>query len=183
MKNEGTRLNNFVKLVMIAVAISALGLSACAKRSESDLTAAGDETNGSNSANGGNIDSGSIDGSGRGGKSGSGSAAGLGTIYFDYDSSKLSNETKQALKAAASSLKSKKSMTINIEGHADERGSNEYNLALGQRRANAVRDYLTALGLGKISLKTISYGEERPAVNGTDESAYAKNRRVEFETR
>lgn len=183
MKNVTNRSKNLAKILVVTLAVAALGLSACAKRSDSDLTAGGDETNGSGqgSANGGNIESGSINDSGRGGKSGS--VAGLSTIYFDYDSAKLSNETKQTLKAAVGSLKSAKSMTVNIEGHADERGSNEYNLALGQRRANAVRDYLSALGLGKVKLKTISYGEERPAVNGTDESAYAKNRRVEFETR
>jgi peptidoglycan-associated lipoprotein len=71
-------------------------------------------------------------------------------------------------------------VTLTVEGHADERGTREYNLALGERRANSVRDYLVALGINPARLSTVSYGEERPAVLGSSESAWAQNRRGVF---
>ncbi len=99
-------------------------------------------------------------------------------VYFAFDKSTLSEEARETLKAQAGWLKEYEGVTVTIEGHADERGTREYNLALGERRANAVKDYLTALGVDPNRLRTISYGEERPAVVGHDKEAWAKNRRA-----
>lgn len=104
----------------------------------------------------------------------------LETVYFDYDSFTLQPEARQALERTAAWLQANSSVKVTIEGHCDERGSDEYNLALGERRAIAVKNYLTTLGIVAERLITISYGEEQPAVDGQNESAWSKNRRAEF---
>jgi peptidoglycan-associated lipoprotein len=103
-------------------------------------------------------------------------------IYFDYDQSSLSEAGKRTSQAIADLMKEVPEITARVEGHADERGTNEYNLALGERRAKTVQDYLANLGVKAGRLNLISYGEEKPAVDGHDESAFSKNRRVEFTT-
>ncbi len=100
--------------------------------------------------------------------------------YFDYDSYSLRADARDALKTNAVWLKKNKSATIQVEGHCDERGTTEYNLALGERRANAARDYLLKLGVPRSRLSVISYGEERPSDTGHDDSAWSKNRRAVF---
>lgn len=100
--------------------------------------------------------------------------------YFDYDSYTLRADARNALKENASWLKKNKNVNVQIEGHCDERGTTEYNLALGERRANAARDFLARLGVPKSRLSVISYGEERPADAGHDESAWSSNRRAAF---
>jgi peptidoglycan-associated lipoprotein len=107
-------------------------------------------------------------------------ATGLQTIYFDYDSSALREDARAALAANAEKINQVPGVLIQCAGHCDERGTQEYNLALGERRALAVRDYLISLGVPAERLVTISYGEEMPAVPGSNESAWAQNRRVEF---
>lgn len=97
--------------------------------------------------------------------------------YFAYDSSALTTDSQRRLEKQAEWLKKHGDVEVTIEGHADERGTREYNLALGERRANAVKDFLTTLGIDSGRIDTISYGKERPAVLGSNESAYAKNRR------
>jgi len=104
----------------------------------------------------------------------------LQTIYFDYDSSALKPAAKAKLEKGADWLKRNPKVNAQIEGHCDERGTNEYNLALGERRALAARRYLISLGISTDRIFTISYGEERPAVEGHDESAWKFNRRGEF---
>ena len=104
----------------------------------------------------------------------------LRTVYFGYNSNEVDDEAKATLQANAAWLKAHTKYTVEIGGHCDERGSIGYNVALGDRRAAAVRSYLTGLGVGAGQLVTVSYGEERPAVPGHDESAWAKNRRAEF---
>ena len=104
----------------------------------------------------------------------------LKTVYFDYDSSNLSDAEVSILQANAAWLKANSRVSVEIGGHCDDRGTINYNLALGDRRAGAVRDYLVTLGIPASRLKTVSYGEERPAVPGTDDAARAKNRRAEF---
>ncbi len=125
---------------------------------------------------------GSGDGAGASSAAGSRSAAAeaLETIYFAFDSFLLSEEARQSLLKNAQWLKENNSVRITIEGHADERGSDEYNLALGEKRATMVKRYLVGLGIAPERLSTISYGEEKPAVKGNDESAWSKNRRAEF---
>ncbi len=104
----------------------------------------------------------------------------LRTVYFDYDSADLSEDTKAALAANGSWLLSHSDVQVQIEGHCDERGTDEYNLALGDKRAQAVSDFLVSYGVAPDRLTTISYGEEKPTDMGHDESAWAKNRRAEF---
>jgi peptidoglycan-associated lipoprotein len=99
-------------------------------------------------------------------------------VYFDYDESTLTEDTRDKLSRNADLLKSNAQFSVTIEGHADERGTNEYNLALGERRANAVRDYLGSLGVAAGRLRTLSYGEERPVCTKVEESCWSQNRRA-----
>jgi len=101
-------------------------------------------------------------------------------VFFDFDKYDLKPEGRSSVEALAAWLNSFPAVTLTLEGHADERGTREYNLALGERRANAVKDYLIALGINAGRLTTISYGEERPAVPGSYEEAWAQNRRSQF---
>ena len=104
------------------------------------------------------------------------------TVYFDFDSYEIRSDARPALRenADAISAGAAPGAQITVEGHCDERGSSEYNLALGERRANAVKRYLVDLGVPSSRLRSVSYGEDRPAVNGHDESAWRYNRRAEF---
>lgn len=103
------------------------------------------------------------------------------TVYFDFDRSDLRQDARNILtKNAEILLKSRPAQKIRIEGHCDERGSAEYNLALGERRATSAMQYLITLGVQPERLSIVSYGKEKPAVQGHDEEAWAKNRRAEF---
>lgn len=104
----------------------------------------------------------------------------LRTVYFALDSSLLDDAARAALDADAKLLRDNAGWKIQLQGNCDERGTPEYNQALGQRRADAVRDYLVGAGVDASRLTTISYGKENPAVQGSDEAAWAKNRRVDF---
>lgn len=101
-------------------------------------------------------------------------------IYFDFDKFDLKDESKEVLKSKAEILKKYADWKMLIEGHCDERGTEEYNLALGERRARAAYEYLVVLGVPSSRLKIVSFGEEKPAVEGSGEAAWAKNRRDEF---
>lgn len=101
-------------------------------------------------------------------------------VYFDYDSFEVKPEYAATLEANAKYLAANRSRRLALEGHTDERGGREYNLALGQKRAEAVRRALSLLGVGDGQVEPVSFGEEKPAVNGLNEAAYSKNRRVEF---
>ena len=107
-------------------------------------------------------------------------AAATSTVFFAFDDYTLSSETQDQLAELATYLKQNSGDVLQIEGHCDERGSIEYNLALGQRRAASVKDYLVQMGVDPSRVTTISYGEERPAVEGHNEAAWSKNRRAEF---
>lgn len=102
------------------------------------------------------------------------------TVYFAFDDYTLTGEAQGKLDALSGHLKDSQNAVVQVEGHCDERGSTEYNLALGQRRAQSVRDYLAKLGIEAGRLSIISYGEEKPASDGHDESAWSQNRRAEF---
>ena len=102
------------------------------------------------------------------------------TVYFEFDKFNLNSKSLQTLKSAVVAMKDNPSIKITISGHADERGTREYNLALGQRRAEAVRDYFAVNGISNNRIKVKSYGEEKPLSNGSDESSYSKNRRAEI---
>ncbi len=105
----------------------------------------------------------------------------LEPVYFDYDRAMIRDDQKPTLRSNSSAIAGKGSWrAVVVEGHCDERGSEEYNLALGERRANAVKQYLVNLGVSGADLDTVSFGESKPAVQGHDESAWRWNRRAEF---
>lgn len=106
--------------------------------------------------------------------------SGLVTVNFEYDKSSLSSDAKKKLQQNFNWMTANPQAKVQIEGHCDARGSIEYNLALGERRANSVKNYLIHLGVAKARLSTISYGEEKPLSAGESEGAYAKNRRANF---
>jgi peptidoglycan-associated lipoprotein len=130
---------------------------------------------------------------GKAGKAGSGSASIFGSakqtpadklisvgdrVLFDYDSSELSSDAKLTLDKQSRFLRVNSDLTFTIEGHCDERGTREYNLALGEKRATAVRDYLVIEGISPDRIRVISYGKEKPAVVGSNDMAWSKNRRA-----
>jgi peptidoglycan-associated lipoprotein len=101
-------------------------------------------------------------------------------IYFEYDSSEVRSEYRSAIEAHSAYLSQNSDTTITLEGHADERGSREYNLALGERRAQAIKQQMLLLGASSSQIRLVSYGEERPDVDGHDEASWQQNRRVEI---
>lgn len=105
----------------------------------------------------------------------------LETIYFEYDADELRDDARASLDAKIAILNANPGLRIRVAGHCDERGSDEYNIALGRRRAEAAKRYLTDRGVDASRIETSSFGRERPAVQGTTEEAWSKNRRDEFE--
>lgn len=114
------------------------------------------------------------------GSSDQSTAGGLQTIYFDFDSSNLSSAGRMTLESNAQFLKDNDNIDVQVEGHCDERGGEQYNLALGERRARAIKDYLVALGVESARVSIISFGKTTPLEFGHDESAWARNRRGNF---
>ncbi len=114
------------------------------------------------------------------GDSDSGKAMGLQTVHFPYDSFSINGDAKSTLKSNADILKGNTGVKVQIEGHADQRGGIQYNIALGEKRANAVKKYLEGAGIAGDRVTTISYGKERPIDPSENEEAYAKNRRANF---
>ncbi len=104
----------------------------------------------------------------------------LGDVYFDFDRAELRGEARERLARNGEFLRSRPEFLVTIEGHCDERGTNEYNLALGERRATATRDYLVSLGVAASRIRIISYGEERPVCRESNESCWGQNRRSHF---
>ena len=173
------------RMQVLAVAVLVLGLAACQKPIKPDETEAPPaDTSAATSA-------------GLGGEA----AAGAGTatspvltaqqqaladlksrsvVYFDFDSSEISPQYVQVVAAHAAYLVKFPTARVRLEGHTDERGSREYNIGLGERRAQTVRRALMVQGVAEAQITTVSYGEERPAVEGSDEAAFAQNRRVEM---
>ncbi len=170
---------NTVRLVIVAAATVALG--ACASNDIPDPDPVYDST--------ADMDSGSASSSGFDDDGmGAGEFFGddgmqddlMSVIYFDFDQSELRSEYGDLLARHAQQLASDSRMRIRLEGHADERGSREYNIGLGERRSQAVRRMLMIQGATAAQISTVSFGEERPASIGSDEDAYALNRRVEI---
>lgn len=165
---------------LILVLMSAVVLSGCPKKQQTlpDAGATASDSGASTSGSTGNDVS--------GGAMGADQAAiaalqRAGTvIYFDYDRAEIKSEYVGIVTAHAQFLNANPARKLRLEGHSDERGSREYNIGLGERRAQSVRRALLLQGVNETQLTTVSYGEERPAVQGSDETAYAKNRRVEL---
>ena len=128
-------------------------------------------------------DNGGVNGQGLGGQGMNGDAAGAAgrkVIYFDFDKSEIKPEFAPIVTANAQNLSSHPNLKIKLEGNTDERGTREYNIGLGERRAQAVRRALMLQGVSQNQITTVSFGAERPAVEGDDEAAWAQNRRVEL---
>jgi len=104
----------------------------------------------------------------------------IGDVYFAFDRYELSDSARDRLSKNGSFLNEHSDFVVTIEGHCDERGTNDYNIALGDRRANAARDFLESLGVSGSRVKTLSYGEERPVCTSSDETCWSQNRRAEF---
>jgi len=166
-------------LVLLIVMLAAIGLGACGKKPVKPDESSQQTTQDPN-ANGAGVGSANADSSD---DTTQGPLEGLlakRTIYFDFDSSEIRGEGTDIVAAHAKYLAQRGGMKVRLEGHTDERGSREYNIGLGERRAQAVRRALLLQGATEAQLSTVSYGEERPAAAGSDEAAWAKNRRVEI---
>ncbi|HSG64457.1 MAG TPA: peptidoglycan-associated lipoprotein Pal [Gammaproteobacteria bacterium] len=167
--------------LLLLVTTLALGLAACGgnRATQADAAGAGMGAGGAGASTAGM--------GGAGGPEVFREVPGQGTgplsrlvIYFDYDQSDIRAEYNEVLAAHGGYLAANSTAGLRLEGHADERGSREYNIGLGERRAQAVRRALLLQGAGAVQLTTVSYGEERPAAFGSDEEAYSLNRRVEL---
>ncbi|HYQ40177.1 MAG TPA: peptidoglycan-associated lipoprotein Pal [Pseudomonas sp.] len=154
----------------------ALALAVAAGCSSKGGDAAGQGAVDPNAGYGAN--SGAVDGS-LGGSGDEAALRAITTFYFEYDSSDLKPEAMRALDVHAKDLQSSGQRVV-LEGHTDERGTREYNMALGERRAKAVQRYLMLQGVSPAQLELVSYGEERPVVTGSGEESWAQNRRVEL---
>ena len=110
----------------------------------------------------------------------SGRIPGLSTVYFGYDKANLTDDARKRLAENAQWIKNNPNVTIQVEGHTDDRGSVEYNLALGERRAKAVKTYLSSMGVDAKRMTVISYGKEKPVAQGDSEASWGKNRRANF---
>jgi peptidoglycan-associated lipoprotein len=169
---------------VVAVAVLSLGLAACQKPTKPDTTTAPP------------ADTGAASSAGLGGEAAAGAGSTATTltpqqqalaaiqrkniVFFAFDSAEIAPDYLPVVAAHAQYLVKYPSARVRLEGHTDERGSREYNIGLGERRAQTVRRALLAQGVAESQITTVSYGEERPAVEGSDEAAFAQNRRVEL---
>ncbi|MBU6208120.1 MAG: peptidoglycan-associated lipoprotein Pal [Alphaproteobacteria bacterium] len=164
------------KLVLIAVAASALSLVACSKKPPKDLPPPPVGAPGANSS--ATVPPPMPQGPVPGSRDDFLAKVAADRVFFDTNRSDLDETARSTLDSQAKWLLQYPAVRITIEGHCDERGTREYNLALGERRANAAKNYLVAAGVNVARINTISYGKERPAVLGSNEAAWAKNRRA-----
>jgi peptidoglycan-associated lipoprotein len=165
-----------MKLKLVCVSLLSLGfIAGCA--STSDKSDAGAD------AKGGAATSGAGDTKSAGGSAVGDSAALLAKkrVHFEFDSSKLDDESKAIVQAHSKHLASNANLKVKLEGHTDERGSREYNLALGERRAKSVNDLMKALNIDSKRVSSVSFGEEKPMANDHNEAAWRQNRRVEIQ--
>ena len=159
----------------LTVMAGALALSACKTTAPDVLPPDPIPDNGGGANNGSTVDQGPAVGSQAHFEQ---TVNGQNVIFFDTDRFNIDSSDAAALQTQAQYLARYPTVSITIEGHADERGTREYNLALGERRANSAKNYLVSLGISESRLRTVSYGEERPAATGADERAWARNRRA-----
>lgn len=175
------------KNILLSISLTtALFLGACASSSKHDASQGGDQAGGGTTSgyNDGGLDANAQGGGGQIGADDARTAAERqltnNVVYFEYDSSSIKAEYQAVVDAYARYLVANPASKVRLEGHTDERGTREYNVSLGERRANAVRDALAAAGVTAAQVSVLSYGEERPAASGHDEAAYSQNRRVQI---
>lgn len=181
-----------LSVVAVLAAVSLLTLGACSTKSKETLPATGEKAEAGTSGAGAEGAAGSSQAGGAGGvtaeertqqgqrDAGYTEESQLKDVNFDFDKSDIRPDAREILKKNADWMKANPKSKVQIEGHCDERGTNEYNLALGERRANAVKKYISSLGVEADRLYTISYGEELPIDPGHNEDAWSKNRRAHF---
>jgi peptidoglycan-associated lipoprotein len=164
-----------IKNILILALVALTGIS-CSKKKAEEITDVGATTGDTAKDSAITNEKMSFDATGSDG----GQIAGLYTVNFDYDKATLSDDAKKRLADNAKWMKSNPTVFMQIEGHCDERGSIEYNLALGERRAKSAKAYLASLGVENKRLSVISYGKEKPIATGDTEAAMAQNRRANF---
>ncbi len=179
----GMKRNQFIKVSLLVISLFAL--AACSSTSETDDSDTGSQASSSGS------------GSGSSASSSAGSSSGQLTqqeiraqnalrqtvFYFDFDVAEFKPQDRDTLTFHARDLAANSGKRVRLEGHADERGTREYNLALGERRANGILNYFIVNGASRSQIEVVSYGEERPSQSGSTEQAYSRNRRVEVVAR
>lgn len=177
----GTQLTNVIKTTTFALAL--IGLAACSSTSETEPTApvAQESSGESAAARAARLEQERLERERMAEERREQAALNTTVFYFDFDVAEFKASDRETLVYHARNLASNPSSSIRLEGHADERGTREYNLALGERRANSIRDFLIVNGASRNQIETVSYGEERPAVRGQTENAYRENRRVEIQ--
>ncbi|HEX4647511.1 MAG TPA: peptidoglycan-associated lipoprotein Pal [Steroidobacteraceae bacterium] len=168
------------RVIIVLVIAGVLGLSGCAgNKPKPAPTAPSESTQGAQGAGAGSAGATAASAD----EEAAGPSAGLlatRLVYFDFDSAEIKGAGTDVVAAHAKYLAAHPATRVRLEGHTDERGSREYNIGLGERRAQSVRRALLLQGASDVQISTVSYGEERPAVPGHDEAAWAKNRRVEI---
>lgn len=169
------------RLILVLLLAVSVGLSACASKKPKPAAPAA-PSDASAAQNNGAGDAGAAAGAGMDDEAAGPTAGLLATriVYFDFDSSEIKGSGTDVVASHAKFLAGHSGTRVRLEGHTDERGSREYNIGLGERRAQAVRRALLLQGASDAQISTVSYGEERPAVSGHDETSWAKNRRVEI---
>lgn len=186
MSNNNSSAHTSGRWLRLIAGISLVAaLAACSSGVKLDNVPVEDRTGSAAGAGGAGGQSGAVDPRGVSGVSVNGADAAQPNalsrvIYFDYDSFEVKAESAATLEANARYLNANRTRRVNLEGHTDERGGREYNLALGQKRAEAVRRALSLLGVPDTQMEAVSFGEEKPAQTGFDEAAFSKNRRVEL---
>lgn len=179
-------MNKILWPILVALTLSACGTTGGTQATVEDRTGSGTASTGQGTETTG-VDSSGVTGSATAGSQYSGdprkdpaSPLSKRSVFFDFDSFIVKNEYRPMLEAHAGYLKSKRDARVILQGNADERGSREYNLALGQKRAEAVRKALGVLGVGDGQMEAVSFGEEKPRNEGHTEAAYAENRRTDL---
>jgi peptidoglycan-associated lipoprotein len=166
------------KILPGVIGAALIVMAGCSSKSAVSTNGAAGSGSGTGSGSGVTVESGAGAGGGT-----AVAAPVLGDIFYDFDSASLSTEAEEQLKQNAVWMQKNTLPTVSVEGHCDERGTDEYNIALGERRAVAAKNYLVTLGVSGGRLSTVSYGEERPFDPGHNEEAWAKNRRAHFVTK
>lgn len=176
----GTQMNNFFKTAALALAL--VGLAACSSTGDTEeTTPIAQQTGESDAARAARLEQERLERERQEQQRREQAALNTTVFYFDFDVAEFLPQDRETLIVHARNLAANPNRRIRLEGHADERGTREYNLALGERRSNSIRDFLIVNGASRNQLETVSYGEERPAVRGQTEDAYRQNRRVEIQ--
>jgi peptidoglycan-associated lipoprotein len=176
----GMQFNNVFKSAVLALTI--IGLAACSSTSDTEEMAPVAQTAGeSDAARTARLEQERLERERQEQQRREQAALNTTVFYFDFDVAEFQPADRETLIVHARNLAANPNRRVRLEGHADERGTREYNLALGERRANSIRDFMIVNGASRNQLETVSYGEERPAANGQTEAAYSQNRRVEVQ--